>query len=215
MTKSDVIAAEAGNGAAAANREEKALRGPAGMLAKAMDESRSIPTATSFRTIAVDTLDAKRKGLNGTLAERGMKVSFTHLVAWAIVQAARQWPVMARHFEEKDGKLFSVSDGQINLGIAVDVEKKDGSRSLMVPAIKGADQLDFPAFHAYYEELITKTRENRLTPDDFAGFAAVGRSLGIAHVESSPFTRSSYHARAAADSADPVTGPASDVVVRS
>ena len=169
VTKSDVIAAEAGNGAAAANREEKALRGPAGMLAKAMDESRSIPTATSFRTIAVDTLDAKRKGLNGTLAERGMKVSFTHLVAWAIVQAARQWPVMARHFEEKDGKLFSVSDGQINLGIAVDVEKKDGSRALMVPAIKGADQLDFPAFHAYYEELITKTRENRLTPDDFAG----------------------------------------------
>ncbi|HMW45569.1 MAG TPA: 2-oxo acid dehydrogenase subunit E2, partial [Solirubrobacterales bacterium] len=168
VTKADVLAAGDGSGAVA-NREEKALRGPAGMLAKAMDESRSIPTATSFRTVAVDTLDAKRKGLNGALAERGMKVSFTHLVAWAIVRAARKWPVMARHFEEKDGKLFSVSDGQVNLGIAVDVEKKDGSRSLMVPAIKGADQLDFPAFHAYYEDLITKTRENRLTPDDFAG----------------------------------------------
>ncbi len=168
VTKADVLAAGDGAGPAA-DREEKALRGPAGMLAKAMDESRSIPTATSFRTIAVDTLDAKRKGLNGALAERGMKVSFTHLVAWAIVQAARQWPVMARHFEEKDGKLFSVSDGRINLGIAVDVEKKDGSRSLMVPAIKGADQMDFPAFHTYYEDLITKTRENRLTPDDFAG----------------------------------------------
>ena len=168
VTKADVLAAGDGSGAVA-NREEKALRGPAGMLAKAMDESRSIPTATSFRTVAVDTLDAKRKGLNGALAERGMKVSFTHLVAWAIVRAARKWPVMARHFEEKDGKLFSVSDGQVNLGIAVDVEKKDGSRSLMVPAIKGADQLDFPAFHAYYEDLITKTRENRLTPDDFTG----------------------------------------------
>ncbi|MCB0858264.1 MAG: multifunctional oxoglutarate decarboxylase/oxoglutarate dehydrogenase thiamine pyrophosphate-binding subunit/dihydrolipoyllysine-residue succinyltransferase subunit [Solirubrobacterales bacterium] len=169
VTKADVLAAGNGSGAVAADREEKALRGPAGMLAKAMDESRSIPTATSFRTIAVDTLDAKRKGLNGALAERGMKVSFTHLVAWAIVQAARQWPVMARHFEERDGKTYSVSVGQINLGIAVDVEKKDGSRSLMVPAIKGADQLDFTAFHAYYEDLITKTRENRLTPDDFAG----------------------------------------------
>jgi len=169
VTKADVLAAGDGNGNVAAGREEKTLRGPAGMLAKAMDESRSIPTATSFRTIAVDTLDAKRKGLNGALAERGMKVSFTHLVAWAIVQAARQWPVMARHFEQRDGKSLSVSDGQVNLGIAVDVEKKDGSRSLMVPAIKGADQLDFPAFHAYYEDLITKTRENRLTPDDFAG----------------------------------------------
>ena len=59
------------------------------MLAKAMEESRSIPTATSFRTLAVDTLDAKRKALNGVLKERGMKVSFTHLIAWAIVKAAR------------------------------------------------------------------------------------------------------------------------------
>ena len=64
------------------------------MLAQAMDESREVPTATSFRTIAVDTLDAKRKALNGVLKERGMKVSFTHLVAWAIVQAAKEWPVM-------------------------------------------------------------------------------------------------------------------------
>ena len=88
----------AGNGGVAPRRgagEEKALRGPAAMLAKAMDESREVPTATSFRTIAVDTLDAKRKALNGLLKERGMKVSFTHLVAWAIVQAAKEHPVMA------------------------------------------------------------------------------------------------------------------------
>ena len=145
------------------------LRGPAGMLAKAMNESLKTPTATSFRTIAVDMLDAKRKGLNGALAERGMKVSFTHLVAWAIVLAAKEWPAMARHYVERDGKAFVIDDGQVNLGIAVDVEKKDGSRALMVPAIKGADQMDFPTFHASYEDLITKTRENRLTPDDFAG----------------------------------------------
>ena len=66
------------------------------MLAKAMDESRSMPTATSFRTLPVDTLDAKRKALNGALKERGMKVSFTHLIAWAIVEAAKEWPVMGR-----------------------------------------------------------------------------------------------------------------------
>ena len=82
------------------------------MLAKAMDESRSIPTATSFRTLAVDTLDAKRKALNGVLKERGMKVSFTHLIAWAIVQAAKQWPVMARtRTPEADGKPTVVVDG--------------------------------------------------------------------------------------------------------
>jgi 2-oxoglutarate decarboxylase len=144
------------------------LRGPAAMLAKAMDESREIPTATSFRTLAVDTLDAKRKALNGVLKERGLKVSYTHLIAWAIVRAATEWPSMARAYEERDGKPFAIEPSGIGLGIAVDVERK-GGRSLMVPCIKDADSLDFAGFHSYYEELITKTRENKLTPDDFQG----------------------------------------------
>jgi 2-oxoglutarate dehydrogenase E1 component len=181
VTKEDVLAAaNGGNGASAtaaaptapaptAPGEAKALRGPAAMLAQAMGESREVPTATSFRTIAVDTLDAKRKALNSALKERGLKVSFTHLIAWAIVQAAKEWPVMTRVFEERDGKPFAVEGGPVNLGIAVDVERKDGSRSLMVPAIKGAEGLDFAAFHSHYEELITKTRENRLSADDFQG----------------------------------------------
>ncbi|MGB0119560.1 MAG: biotin/lipoyl-containing protein, partial [Solirubrobacterales bacterium] len=91
VLKADVLAASDG-AAPAAEREEKVLRGPAGMLAKAMNESLKTPTATSFRTVSVDTLDAKRKGLNGALSQRGMKVSFTHLVAWAIVLAAKEWP---------------------------------------------------------------------------------------------------------------------------
>ena len=174
VTKEDVIAAANGGGdgaaaAAPAQGEAKPLRGPAAMLAQAMNESREVPTATSFRTIAVDTLDAKRKALNGVLKERGMKVSFTHLVAWAIVKAAEDWPVMTRAFVEQDGKPFAVEGSPVNLGIAVDVERKDGSHSLMVPVIKGADGLDFAAFHSYYEELITKTRESKLTADDFQG----------------------------------------------
>jgi 2-oxoglutarate dehydrogenase E1 component len=171
VTKEDVLAAANGGGAAAPTGagEAKALRGPAAMLAQAMGESLEVPTATSFRTIAVDTLDAKRRALNGELKERGLKVSFTHLIAWAIVQAARQWPVMTRSFEQRDGKPFAIENGPVNLGIAVDIERKDGSRSLMVPAIKGADGLDFAAFHSYYEDLITKTRESKLTADDFQG----------------------------------------------
>jgi 2-oxoglutarate dehydrogenase E1 component len=173
VTKEDVLAAsdDSGNGTAAAARagEEKQLRGPAAMLAKAMDESRAVPTATSFRTIAVDTLDAKRKAINLVLKERGLKVSFTHLVAWAIVEATKDFPVMVRTFEERDGKPYAIEGGPINLGIAVDVEKKDGSHTLMVPAIKGSDGLDFAGFHSYFEELIAKTRENKLTADDFQG----------------------------------------------
>jgi 2-oxoglutarate dehydrogenase E1 component len=173
ITKADVLAAEsggdgAGAAAAAAEGETKALRGPAAMLAKAMAESRSIPTATSFRTLAVDTLDAKRKALNGVLKERGMKISFTHLIAWAIVKAAQEWPVMGRAFTEEAEKPAVIEPAGVNLGIAVDVERK-GQRSLMVPCIKGANGLDFRGFHTYYEELITKTRENSLTADDFKG----------------------------------------------
>ncbi len=173
IMKADVIAAkDGGNGAAAPAAtagEAKVLRGPAGMLAKAMEESRSIPTATSFRTLAVDTLDAKRKALNGLLSERGMKVSFTHLIAWAIVEAGKEWRAMSRSYEVRDDKPNVVDHGAINLGIAVDIEKKDGSRSLMVPCIRAADQDDFKAFHAKYEDLIRKTRENALTADDFIG----------------------------------------------
>jgi multifunctional 2-oxoglutarate metabolism enzyme len=173
VTKADVLAAADGDGAAPAaapaGGEAKPLRGPAAMLAKAMSESRSVPTATSFRTIAVDNLDAKRKALNGVLAQSGMKVSFTHLIAWAIVKAAIEWPVMARAYEERDGKPQAIEPGAVNLGIAVDVERSDGSRSLMVPCIKGADSLDFRDFHRYYEDLITKTRENQLSADDFQG----------------------------------------------
>ena len=168
VTKADVLAATDGgqaeapagpapsaprDGAAAPTR----LRGPAAMLAQAMNESRSVPTATSFRTLAVDVLDAKRRALNAALKERGMKVSFTHLIAWAIVEAAREWSVMGRAYAESDGKPEVIEPGAVNLGIAVDVERKDGSRSLMVPCIKGADRLDFAAFHASYEELINKT----------------------------------------------------------
>jgi 2-oxoglutarate dehydrogenase E1 component len=172
VTKEDVLAAAEGNGAPASAPavagEEKALRGPGAMLARTMDESKEVPTATSFRTVPVDVLDAKRKVINEALKQRGMKVSFTHLIAWAIVRAAIDWPVMGRSFVERDGKPYVIETDQVNLGIAVDVERK-GGRSLMVPCIKAAQDLDFAGFHSYYEELITKTRENTLTADDFKG----------------------------------------------
>jgi multifunctional 2-oxoglutarate metabolism enzyme len=170
VTKEDVLHGGNGSGnGAVTGGEEKQLRGPAAMLAKAMDESRAVPTATSFRTIAVDTLDAKRKAINAALKERGLKTSFTHLVAWAIIEAAKDVPVMVRTFEERDGKPFAIENGPVNLGIAVDVTKKDGSHGLMVPTIKGAQDLDFTGFHSAFEDLIAKTRENKLTADDFQG----------------------------------------------
>jgi multifunctional 2-oxoglutarate metabolism enzyme len=166
ISKEDVLAAV--NGATTAARPAGAtlIKGASAMLARYMDESRSVPTATSFRTLAVTTLDARRKQLK----EAGHRVSFTHLIAYAIARAAtEQMPVMAHHFEEIDGKPHLIDDGACNLGIAVDVERKDGGRTLMVPVIRDAGRLSFREFLDAFGELITKARENRLGADDLQG----------------------------------------------
>jgi 2-oxoglutarate decarboxylase len=145
------------------------ITGPAARLVANMTESLSVPTATSFRELAVGTLDAQRKALNAQLAARGQKISFTHLIGYAIVQAVKQIPVMGHAFQEIDGKPHRLQPAGVSLGLAVDVERKDGSRGLVVPVIKHADAMSFAAFHDTYEALVDKARSNKLLPDDFAG----------------------------------------------
>jgi len=145
------------------------ITGPAARLVQNMTDSLSVPTATSFRDVVVDTLDARRKELNAGLAASGKKISFTHLIGFAIVRAAQQLPVMTHAFQEVQGKPHRLDPQGVNLGLAVDVEKKDGSRALVVPVIKHAERMDFAAFHATYETLVDKARTNKLLPDDFAG----------------------------------------------
>jgi 2-oxoglutarate dehydrogenase E1 component len=145
------------------------ITGPAARLVQNMTESLTVPTATSFREVAVAALDARRKALNAQLGPRGLKISFTHLIGWAIVQATKQFPALGRAFREVDGKPHRFDPDGIHLGLAVDVVRKDGSRGLVVPVIKHAEAMDFARFHATYESLVEKARTNRLLPDDFAG----------------------------------------------
>src|SRR2546428_3761741 len=145
------------------------LTGPAARLAETMTDSLSVPTATSFRESVVDTLDARRRELNARVAASGNKISYTHLIGYAIVQAARAVPVMTHAFQEAEGRPHRLDPGGVSLGLAVDVERKDGSRALLVPVIKHAEGMDFAAFHATYETLVEKARTGRLLPDDFAG----------------------------------------------
>ncbi|MFZ0041011.1 MAG: biotin/lipoyl-containing protein, partial [Solirubrobacteraceae bacterium] len=174
ITKADVLAA--GNGSTnaassapatvAAPSEGQLIKGSGAALARYMDQSRSIPTATSFRTLTVTTLDQRRKQLK----EAGRRVSFTHLIAYAIARVGtEEMPVMANHFAEKDGKPHRYDDGAVNLGLAVDVEKKDGTRTLMVPVIRDAGRLSFDEFLDAYNALVEKARTNTLTADDLSG----------------------------------------------
>jgi 2-oxoglutarate decarboxylase len=147
------------------------LKGPAAALVGYMEQSLTIPTATSFRALAVDVLDARRKELNGAIkaAGRSEKVSFTHLVAFALVRAARDLPFITYSFRRDEKGAPARLEPGIHLGLAVDSERKDGTRFLVVPVIKDAGSQDFAAFRTRYEELVTKARDNKLVADDLQG----------------------------------------------
>jgi multifunctional 2-oxoglutarate metabolism enzyme len=168
VMKDDVLAAIEGNGAAAAQpagAEKRPIRGPAATLAKFMNDSRSIPTATSFRTVPVAVLDTRRRELKAN----DKRLSFTHLIAWAIVQAARDMPVMGHAYAEEDDKPQRVVPATISLGLAVDVERKDGTRTLVVPVLRDASEMGFADFVARYDELVVGARDNTLPPDAYQG----------------------------------------------
>jgi 2-oxoglutarate decarboxylase len=173
ITKSDVLSAVDSADGALANGKKRAasepsseqMKGGAAALARYMEQSLSIPTATSFRTLTVTMLEARRRELK----EADRKVSFTHLIAYAIARAGQEMSVMGNHFTEIEGKPHRVEDGQVNLGLAVDVQKKDGSRTLMVPVIRDAGALPFDGFLAAYDALVEKARTNSLTADDLVG----------------------------------------------
>ncbi|HUS61311.1 MAG TPA: multifunctional oxoglutarate decarboxylase/oxoglutarate dehydrogenase thiamine pyrophosphate-binding subunit/dihydrolipoyllysine-residue succinyltransferase subunit [Acidimicrobiales bacterium] len=148
----------------------EALRGVAAKIAENMSSSLTVPTATSFRQVPARLLEVNRKIVNNHLMRtRGGKVSFTHFIGYAVVQALKDMPVMNSAYAEVDGKPGVIRHTGIGLGLAVDVTKKDGSHTLMTPCIKGADSLDFRGFWQAYEELIRKVRTNKISVDDFAG----------------------------------------------
>ncbi|WP_045822301.1 multifunctional oxoglutarate decarboxylase/oxoglutarate dehydrogenase thiamine pyrophosphate-binding subunit/dihydrolipoyllysine-residue succinyltransferase subunit [Williamsia herbipolensis] len=155
---------------APAEDTSKVLRGAAAAVAKNMALSLQIPTATSVRAIPAKLMIDNRVVVNNHLARtRGGKISFTHILGYAIVQAVKAFPNMNRHFAEVDGKPNAVSPAHINLGLAIDLPGKDGSRSLVVAAIKNTERMKFGEFHAAYEDIVRRARDGKLTADDFAG----------------------------------------------
>ncbi|HEY3208665.1 MAG TPA: multifunctional oxoglutarate decarboxylase/oxoglutarate dehydrogenase thiamine pyrophosphate-binding subunit/dihydrolipoyllysine-residue succinyltransferase subunit [Actinomycetota bacterium] len=146
------------------------IRFGAERVVKNMQASLEVPTATSFRFVPAKLLEENRRVINRFLsAGGGGKVSFTHLIGYAVLRALESVPVMKSSYLEVDGEPYVVRAEIVNLGLAVDVEKEDGSHTLLVPNIKAANDMDFSQFWAAYEDVIRKVRTNKVSPDDFAG----------------------------------------------
>ncbi len=156
------------------------LRGPAELIVANMERSLTVPTATSSRVIAVKLLEENRRLINRYLEDMvSGRVSFTHIIAWAILKALHTMPQMSAQYMIHEGEHYKIVPEHINLGIAIDVQKKDGTRSLLVPNIRAAEQYDFAGFFAAYNELLRKVNTNTISPDDFQGTNATLTNPGM------------------------------------
>ena len=146
------------------------LRGPAARIVENMEASLSVPTATSERRIPVKLLDENRRIINKHLSEndRG-KASYTHLIAWAVLRALDSHPQLNDGFAEVDSQPSRLKRADVNLGVAVDLTKKDGTRTLLVPNVKNANRLTFSEFLAAYDDVVTRARDGKLQISDFQG----------------------------------------------
>ncbi|MGH8901998.1 MAG: multifunctional oxoglutarate decarboxylase/oxoglutarate dehydrogenase thiamine pyrophosphate-binding subunit/dihydrolipoyllysine-residue succinyltransferase subunit [Egibacteraceae bacterium] len=156
----------------AAPKEATKLRGTQSVVAQNMIASLDVPTATSIRVVPAKLLEVNRLIVNNQLARtRGGKVSFTHLIGWAVIRAMGRNPAVTSSYVEVHGTAYKRVRSHINLGLAIDVERKDG-RNLLVPNIKEADSLDFLGFVRSYEDVVRRVREHRLEPQMFADTTA-------------------------------------------
>ncbi len=147
-----------------------ALRGASARVVTNMESSLGVPTATSVRAIPAKLLIDNRIVVNSHLSRsRGGKVSFTHLIGFAVVRALASMPEMNQAYGQREGKPVLLTPGHVNLGLAIDLAKPDGTRQLLVPSIKRAETMDFAQFWTAYEDVVRRARGGKLGADDFAG----------------------------------------------
>ena len=177
-------------GAVVTSDEGEPIRGVGAAIASNMERSLGVPTATSFRNVPAKLLEVNRRVINGYRSRTGQsKISFTHIIAYAIVRAiADAVPVMSNGYAVgPDGKPRLLRRTDVNLGLAVDVAKADGSRNLVVPVLRGAQSMDFTEFLTAYDDLIRKVKQNRLQVEDFQGATVTLTNPGtIGTVQSVP-----------------------------
>ncbi len=162
--------APAAEPAAPATGDRMQIRGAALKIVENMEASLAVPTATSARQIQIKLLDENRRWINRHRESHGQsKTSYTHFIAWAMIKALQKYPQMNDGYEEVDGVAYRVKRPDVNLGVAVDVQKKDGTRTLLVPNVKGAIRMSFAGFIDAYQDVVVRARDGKLQISDFQG----------------------------------------------
>ena len=150
--------------------ELKIIAGRSAKILENMNTSLTIPVATSQRTIPVKLLEENRILINKFLAKNGRgRISFTHLISWAILKAIKAVPALNNAFTIIENKPYLIHRKAVNLGLAIDIERKDGSRSLLVPNIKDADKTNFKEYWDKYEDIVDRSRKGTIDPSEFLG----------------------------------------------
>jgi multifunctional 2-oxoglutarate metabolism enzyme len=157
-----------------AHSREAAMRGPEAVLVEHMHASRRVPTATTIRELGAGPLVRRRDQLRAA----GVELSYTHVIAWALVRAAATVPAIVNRYAERDSGPCRVRDRHVQLGVAVDIERRGGTRMVLVPVLRDADCLEFSAFAAAYDELVAKARAARLGAEDLTGANLVLSNTG-------------------------------------
>ena len=153
-----------------AGEDTMTIRGTGAKIIENMDSSLSIPVATSLRTIPVRVLEENRRIINDYFRKKGLgKISFTHIIGWAIVKALETVPVLNYAYSIVNGESIVIKRKDVNIGLAIDLVKKDGTRSLIVPNIKHADSMNFKSFYDGYNDIINRSRANKIEISDFQG----------------------------------------------
>ena len=153
----------------ASYEEAQRIRGVAALIVDNMQQSLGLPVATSQRAIPVKVLEENRRIINQTLAESGRKVSFTHIIGWAIIEALGKYPQLNSAYGVINGKPHRILRHDVNFGLAIDLERRDGSRSLIVPNIKAANHMNFDRFLDAYNDVVRRARAGKLTTNDYNG----------------------------------------------
>lgn len=150
--------------------ELKVISGSTKKILDNMTASLTVPVATSQRTIAVKLLEENRIIINQFLKKKNLgKISFTHLISWAILKGIGKIPAMNNGFTYINSKPHLIIRKNVNLGLAIDIEKKDGTRTLIVPNIKNANKLSFKEFWEKFEDIVARTRKGTIDPSEFLG----------------------------------------------